>query len=137
MEIRNVSYPILALAADLIGARIVNHRVETLKRSGIEVHRFVLRPDEDCKFRRLSVPHPWRDSKQRRVHAICWHGHRDFFRALFLRAPEAVAKTAFAKYTAENFEAVFPETGRRNIGSQILPCRACEACDCVDAGICG
>jgi hypothetical protein len=33
-------------------------------------------------------------------------------------------------YTAENFERVFPETGNRNIGSQMYPMRMEQACEC-------
>jgi len=37
--------------------------------------------------------------------AVCWHGHRDFMRALFARCPEAVIISALATYRgADDFE---------------------------------
>ena len=44
--------------------------------------------------------------------AVCWHGHRDFFRALYRRAPGAWIRTAKATYTsAKQFEATYRDTG--------------------------
>jgi hypothetical protein len=50
-----------------------------------------------------------------------WEAHRDFLRALFVISPQTRVSTAMAKYTAENFEHTFPETGHKNIGSMINP----------------
>ncbi len=70
-----------------------------------------------------------------RVNAVCWHGFRDFFRALYRRTPEAIAKTALATYDGtEGFEETFPETGNRNIGSRFHPLCMADACVCVDQG---
>lgn len=125
---------VLDYVATSLDIRINNLRSKQL-RTGVNVYTFTIRPaSKDCKYYRLGVPHPWAGHKQRRVHAVCWHGHRDFFRSLFQVAPDASVKTAWAQYNASNFEDVFPETGWRNIGSQILPCYACEACDCPDSG---
>ena len=72
---------------------------------------------------------------ERRVHAVCWHGFRDFFRACFKRQPEAIFRTAMAVYDGQaGFERVYPETGYRNIGSHMYPMSACEACRCPDSG---
>jgi hypothetical protein len=47
----------------------------------------------------------------RKIAAVCWHGHRDFMRALFRRAPEARIKTALADYRGElDFERKYPDT---------------------------
>ena len=80
----------------------------------------------------------------RRVAAVCWHGHRDFMRAIFERDPNARIKTAWADYKgAENFERDFPETGYRNVGSMMYPAFAKDICTCswgeygVDSGIGG
>jgi hypothetical protein len=51
-----------------------------------------------------------------------WEAHRDFLRALFVVNPRAVVITSMARYTAENFESVFPPTGQKNIGSMMNPC---------------
>jgi len=43
--------------------------------------------------------------------AVCWHGHRDFFRALYYHDMEAIIKTTLAKYEgAEHFEYTYPES---------------------------
>ena len=65
------------------------------------------------------------------INAVCWHGHRDFFRALYYRCPEAVIKTGLATYNgAEHFERTFAATGYVNIGSQMNPLAAADACFC-------
>ena len=47
----------------------------------------------------------------RRLSALCWHGHRDFMRALFARCPDARLKTALADYRgAEDFEKTYRST---------------------------
>lgn len=71
----------------------------------------------------------------RRVHAVCWHGFRDFFRACFKLAPAATFRTAMDTWRgAEDFEARFAQSGHRNIGSQMAPMTAAEACACPDSG---
>ncbi len=70
-------------------------------------------------------------SQNRKVHAVCWHGFRDFFRAVYAIEPEAVFSTAFATYRGrDNFEETFSQTAYRNIGSQVYPVYASEACFC-------
>jgi hypothetical protein len=74
----------------------------------------------------------------RRVHAVCWHGFRDFFRAVYLREPNARFATAYDTWKgSEDFEARFLETGYRNIGSQMCPVSAAEACRCPESGTVG
>ncbi len=83
------------------------------------------------KYRRLN------HRLQRKVGAVCWHGHRDFFRALFEANPRAVVDISgrfnngqHIRYTAETFESTYQETGNRNIGSIMEPCRFSDACAC-------
>lgn len=72
----------------------------------------------------------------RRVHAVCWHGFRDFFRACFSQAQQAVFRTALATWDgAEDFERRYQESGRKNIGSLARPVDAAEACRCSERGI--
>lgn len=72
----------------------------------------------------------------RRVHAVCWHGFRDFYRELFNRVPEATAETSFTRrlgigrYTSENFEDVYFDTAYINVGSMAYPMNAAEVCSC-------
>ena len=74
----------------------------------------------------------------RRVHAVCWHGFRDFYRALFELCPDATVQSVLTqragidRYTAENFERVFPDTGCVNIGAPISPVHSSEACSCPE-----
>lgn len=83
----------------------------------------------DAKYQRTGV------STGHRVHAVCWHGFRDFFRACFERAPEAKFKTAMDTWNgAEDFEARYRESGMRNVGSQMMPMSAAEACSCPESG---
>lgn len=47
----------------------------------------------------------------RRIAAVCWHGHRDFMRALFRMQPEARIKTALADYRGvADFEMKYRDT---------------------------
>ena len=71
----------------------------------------------------------------RKIAAVCWHGHRDFMRAIFALDPEARIKTAWADYRGSQlFEDIFPQTGDRNIGSMIYPISARNACACRHSG---
>lgn len=66
----------------------------------------------------------------RRTVSACWHAHRDFYRALFAAYPQATVQTTMARYTASNFEDVYPGTGNQNIGSMFAPAYMPELCDC-------
>jgi hypothetical protein len=68
---------------------------------------------------------------ERRVNAICWHGFEEFFKRLFEITPEAKAITAMAVYDGkEGFYKTYPDTAFKNIGSQMYPVWASEACLC-------
>ncbi len=63
----------------------------------------------------------------------CWHTFRDFYRALFAVAPDAVVVSSFAKFTADNFEGSYRETYYKNAGSMMQPVAFGELChDCSD-----
>lgn len=72
--------------------------------------------------------------------AVCWHGHRDFFRHLFKVAPEARIYTALIRranlpikfWSKGNFEENFEQTGDVNIGSAYRPVCAADACFCEE-----
>lgn len=67
----------------------------------------------------------------RRVAAVCWHGHRDFMRAVFARDPDARIKSAIADYRgSEAFERDFPATAHRNVGSMMYPMFMKDVCTC-------
>jgi hypothetical protein len=87
----------------------------------------------DSAYQRVS----W-DGAERRVHAVCWHGFRDFFRAVFSVEPEARFYTAYDKWLgSEDFEARFRFSGHKNIGSMFSPMLAADACRCPDRGYAG
>lgn len=71
--------------------------------------------------------------------AVCWHGHRDFLRALFRKLPDARVRTALATYRgAEHFETTYPETygGAPDNGGFCGHVRPYgSACTCDDGGV--
>ena len=96
-----------------------NHEGEALGVADVTI-----RPDTGCTQRKIGPT-------GRRIHAVCWHGHRDFLRALFVRTPSAVVITAIARYEGSaDFEASFAATGNQNVGSQMQPLRLDRACEC-------
>jgi hypothetical protein len=67
----------------------------------------------------------------RKVAAVCWHGHRDFMRAVFRRDPNARFKTAIADWKgSEDFEQRFAQTAFNNVGSMMYPMFAKDCCTC-------
>jgi len=123
MLIRNATKEQIEKAAKSIKAIAVNQSKDA--------RRFVLRPTKDCQFRRVSAS-PFRSG--RKVNAVCWHGHRDFFRELFRIAPKAIVDTSLhgkTRYTAGSFEDVF-EDSDGNIGPPISPIQHSECCSCPE-----
>ena len=76
----------------------------------------------------------------RKVHAICWHGYRDFIREIFRCYPNARITTGLYGKTdykgRQDFEDNYRETGLIKIGAPIADGypRLCEACTCPDSG---
>ena len=107
-------------SADEVGLAIHSDDVTPVGRA--LQFRLALGPDKDS-YRSIK--------RGRRIAAVCWHGHRDFFRALYRRSPEARIKTALADYRGtDDFERIFPATGQGNVGSWAEPQAAQDACDC-------
>lgn len=109
-------------------------------------YRFRLKPKTDGKrYPWKRFPY-WRTStgyttRGRTVCAVCWHGHRDFYRALFHREPDARIYTALLRHkdvshlkmrywSKENFEDNFEETAAINAGPPVAPLAVSEACYC-------
>ena len=87
----------------------------------------------DNKYQRKSVGY---GTAGRRVNAVCWHGFRDYFRAVYVTTPEAWFRTSVATWRgAEDFEARFRESGYRNIGPPIAPVMMASACRCLEATV--
>lgn len=72
----------------------------------------------------------------RKVAAVCWHGHFAFMSALLSLADDARIQTAFADYRGrDDFYAKAPETAYRNVGSQMYPRQMNEICTCEAEGL--
>lgn len=130
MIAKNTTVQELERAAELVGVRLRDSRDESTTRTARV--RFTLALNGE-RYRR------WNHRRDRKVGAVCWHGHRDFFRALFELNPRAVVDISGRfnsgdkiRYTSENFESVFESTGDRNIGSVYERCQYRDACDCEE-----
>ncbi len=67
----------------------------------------------------------------RKIAAVCWHGHYDFFREVYTQNEEATIITAQARYNNRaDFEYSAETTGDNNIGSMVEPMAYRDACDC-------
>ena len=127
MKVWGVNEAQLHTCADEVGVQIYN-----LRKDGRAL-RFGLRPtgmriDGDYKYQRTSASGFRPD---RRVFAVCWHGHRDFMRAVFRVNPDARIKTMWADYKgSEVFEDIFPDTAYKNVGSMMYPATADSVCKC-------
>lgn len=95
------------------------------------------------RFRLVPIASKWqrysgsymrkRDGSRRRVHAVCWHGHRAFMRALYAQALTARIVTAFATYTdAEQFERTHGATYGERAGSLAAPIAFGDLCPCSE-----
>ena len=68
----------------------------------------------------------------RRIAAVCWHGHYDFFQEVYHQEEGAIIITAQARYNNRaDFEYSAEATGSQNIGSQVEPLAYQDACDCA------
>jgi hypothetical protein len=89
---------------------------------------------ELAKYQRTSASqfgYSDRLGRGRKVHAVCWHGYRDFMQAVFDRFPAARIQTSFADYRgAEDFADKYPATAYKNIGSLMYPVYVSDACEC-------
>jgi hypothetical protein len=89
----------------------------------------------DAPYQRESVGY---GSAGRRVHAVCWHGWRDYFRAVYQTTPDATFRTVVDTWRgSQDFEARFAASGRKNIGPPIAPVAMADACRCPDRGYFG
>lgn len=109
-------------------------------RTGLRPDRSTAQFDRDYGARGMWL-HRWQRrsaspfSTERKVHAVCWHGHYEFMRRLFERFPGARVKTTFADYRGiHEFADKFEATGYRNIGAPIMPVQMREACYCHERG---
>ena len=131
MKVWEVTETQLIECAEGIGVKL--HELRTEGRA----LRFTLRPtgqkiDGDHKYQRTSASgfHP-----DRRVHAVCWHGHRDFMLAVFERNPAARIKTMWSDYKGrDDFLENYEMTGYKQVGAAFAPMQAREVCNCANGG---
>lgn len=127
----NVTYGQLADAAHRTGVALFDPRPANARETAWRF-RIVPLPDKDeygwKLYQRRSTS---AFNGERKVHAVCWHGHRDFFASLLRLAPDARIKTAVRTWTAATFtQENLRETFSRNVGAPIMPVMAGEACNC-------
>jgi hypothetical protein len=73
--------------------------------------------------------------KPHRIHAICWHGHRDFMREIFKINPDASIRTSLAHYKGkDDFENKFYATRNHNISNSYYPLPYKFSCKCEKDG---
>jgi|SRR5215831_320541 len=136
MKILNVPYFDVNAIAEELDIRFVGTDDGPSRNYRYRVHG-VLRPQHDKPnpYQRLSAS--WMHD-ERRVAAICWHGHRDFMRAIFDKYPHATIVTNWygpVRYRGiEEFNEKHEETAYRNVGAPIFPRMACEICSCGKEG---
>jgi hypothetical protein len=122
MEIRGLNLADLQVIASLFEIEL--REVNAVKRKSGPAYRLLLRP-KGQRYKRLN------HTLTRKVHAVCWHGHRDFMQAVFGWNPAAKILTCKARYLdATDFQNKFESTGYANIGSMMYPCFYKDACEC-------
>jgi hypothetical protein len=128
----------VGVSLDIRSLSAMRHRVKVNPDRGSNPDAFTPKGNRrageagDLRYQRTSA-NATRDTS--RVNAVCWHGFRDFFRAVYRRNPDAVFTTAMAKWAgSEHFEANFPASGMRNVGSAYMPMMAAEVCRCPESG---
>ena len=116
--------------------RIYGSQIQAYYPSRVSSYRMAttLKPDaaleDNATFRRRSASVY---QGNRRVWAICYHGHLAFMAELYATNPGAILRSAMASYdNRDEFIHNADEVGFRNIGSRISPAPFESACDCGD-----
>ena len=110
MKVWNVYDDEIRELVDEVGLRILgDYGGHGIRRVG-RAYQFRLRLGErvngERRFQRLGY-------RGRKIQGVCWHGHREFFFALYRRFPDARVKTGVTRY--DNREH-FLETYRQTMG---------------------
>lgn len=128
----------LELIGKDIGIRVDISNSEKISRGrhkNMNKIQFTLKPESDT-YRKISFHGLAYGQGERRVNAVCWHGHFEFMKQLFLRDYQAHLKTAMANYDGpQGFLDNFLETGYTNMGSQMYPVQYRESCNCSLEGL--
>lgn len=145
MQASNVSASTLREAAEAVGVSVDIHTLNAKgTRHRVKVNPGAKEPILGPRGGKIGTTHKYQATSRsvfrqgRRVHAVCWHGFRDYFRAVYAIEPDAVFRTALDTWRgSRDFEARFADSGHRNVGAPIMPISACEACECPDSGYAG
>lgn len=86
-----------------------------------------LRPTNE-RFRKINP------RTNRRVWAVCWHGHYFFMYDCFLNGATRIKSTMADYRSPEQFHAQAPYTGHTIVGPPVYPYAAHETCDCAMTG---
>lgn len=131
MKILRTTEEALLQAAEECGF-IVSLEYLNPSRNGGSTFNVSLRPGPDT-VQRTANP-----LTGRRINAVCWHGFRDFYRALFSLTPNAGIRSMLASWDGvEDFESSYRQTGHRQVGPRIYPYSIVDKCDpntCPEAG---
>jgi hypothetical protein len=99
-------YAAAETAAAKVGVRLYN-----LRQSGKGIAFTLKTEGPRPKYRRFSRRLHSRSEQRTVPGRVCWHGVRDFLRALYDLVPDARVRTAMATYRdSEDFERAYPET---------------------------
>lgn len=129
MQLRNITLAQFSDVVAQVSAENYNYNVivhPDARQDGVRIPRVVGRIRAESS-RESGARRSW---SGRRTVSACWHAHRDVFRAVFAQFPDTVIITSMARYTADNFEDVYPKTGNQNIGSMMQPAYMPELCEC-------
>lgn len=111
-------------AAQRANVRLVDFRPAGHDRAGRPKFRFRLGLVGE-RWRRLN------HRGDRKVAAVCWHGHKAFFDLLFEQGRDGRVVTAHADYDGyARYKRDFGATGDTNIGSIMQPTLYRYACEC-------
>ena len=122
MTIRGLTKKQLVKVAKSVGLEYGwnNHRLETLTKHGLTC-RATLSLNGTKKYQRAGFMRN-NDGSRRKIGSVCWHGHRDWMKAIFKINPDAIIISKLARYDGiDDFNSTFPDTYYTDVGSMMKP----------------
>src|SRR5688500_18960316 len=131
MNVKGASESQIREAANEVGVKVYNLRAKGIARDGQLRYTFTIktepRPNKRTapRWQRIASLRDYRGRRERVIPgAVCWHGHREFMRALYRMAPNVVIRTAVAVYSgSDHFEATHEATyytGGQRMGHAVM-----------------
>jgi len=137
MKIFDVPMKNVEMYAKQIGCRFEGRDVSN--GAGCRVEGRLLPPEDGSENPYQRTSQGWQQ-EGKKVYAVCWHGHRDFYRRIFQFYPDArITSGRYGKIDfrgSENFEETYIETGYIDMGPEITggyP-QMKDACSCPESG---